>query len=129
MWNSKSLTLNVMQSMSGLLHASSASSVYLFTCSVFGICQAFTNTGSILNLAWTSDGTQVAGAGANGQICFGQLVGLTAEVGPMRAVLTDRNSVEMRHLLEETTDELDFRDRVIKMCLGECVRLAWLSSC
>ncbi|DBA75301.1 hypothetical protein WJX77_003211 [Trebouxia sp. C0004] len=80
--------------------------------------KAFTDTGSILSLAWTSDGTQVAGAGANGQICFGRLVGLTAEVGAMRAVLTDRNSVEMYHLLEETKDELDFRDRVIKMCLG-----------
>ncbi len=96
---------------SGLLHESSE----LHRSAAW---QAFTNTGSILNLAWTSDGTQVAGAGANGQICFGQLVGLTAEVGPMRAVLTDRNSVEMYHLLEETVDELDFRDRVIKMCLG-----------
>ena len=63
----------------------------------------------------------MAGAGANGQICFGRLVGLTVEVGAMRAVLTDRNSVEMYHLLEETKDELDFRDRVIKMCLGKCL--------
>lgn len=63
----------------------------------------------------------MAGAGANGQICFGRLVGLTAEVGAMRAALTDRNSVEMYHLLEETKDELDFRDRVIKMCLGKCL--------
>ena len=36
----------------------------------------------------------------------------------MRATLTDRNSVEVYHLLNETVDELDFRDRVIKMCLG-----------
>ena len=87
--------------------------------SLYATNQAFTDTGSILSLAWTSDGTQVAGAGANGQICFGRLVGLTAEVGAMRAVLTDRNSVEMYHLLEETKDELDFRDRVSKMCLGK----------
>ena len=81
--------------------------------------QAATHTGSLLNLAWTPDGTQVAGAGSNGQMCVGQLVGLTAEVGPVRAVLTDRNSIEVYHLLEETKDELDLRDRVIKMCLGK----------
>lgn len=80
--------------------------------------QASTDTGSILNLAWMSDGTQLAGAGANGNICFAQLVGLTANVGPIRATLTDSNSVEVYHLLDETSDELDFRDRVIKMCLG-----------
>ena len=43
---------------------------------------------------------------------------MTAEVGPIRATLTDSNSVEVCHLLDETTDDLDFRDRVIKMCLG-----------
>lgn len=80
--------------------------------------KASTDTGSLLNLAWTSDGTQVAGAGSNGLICIGQLVGLTAEVGSMRAELTDRNTIKMYHLLEETKDELDFRDRVVKMCLG-----------
>lgn len=80
--------------------------------------QAITDTGSILNLSWTADGTQLAGAGANGNICFAQLVGLTAEVGPIRATLTDTNCVKVYHLLDETTDELDFRDRVIKICLG-----------
>lgn len=32
-------------------------------------------SGSIYNVAWTSDGTQLAGAGANGAVVFGQLVG------------------------------------------------------
>lgn len=81
--------------------------------------QACTNTGSISDLAWTADGTQLAGAGANGHICFAQVIGLTAEVGHIRATLTDKNSIEVYHLLDETVDELDFRDRVIKMCLGE----------
>ncbi|KAL3133954.1 Intraflagellar transport protein 80 [Trebouxia sp. C0010 RCD-2024] len=80
--------------------------------------KACTNTGSISDLAWTADGTQLAGAGANGHICFAQVIGLTAEVGHIRATLTDKNSIEVYHLLDETVDELDFRDRVIKMCLG-----------
>lgn len=32
-----------------------------------------TNTGSILNIAWTSDGTQLAGAGGSGAVCFAQV--------------------------------------------------------
>ena len=72
-----------------------------------------------MDLNWTADGTQLAGAGANGQICFAQLVGLAAEVGSTRAVLADKRTVKVCNILEETSDELDFRDRVIKMSLGE----------
>lgn len=32
------------------------------------------DTGSIVNVAWTSDGTHLAGAGGNGTVCFGQLL-------------------------------------------------------
>lgn len=32
-------------------------------------------SGSVYNIAWTSDGTQLAGAGANGAVVFGELVG------------------------------------------------------
>lgn len=80
--------------------------------------QAKTSTGSLLDLAWTADGTQLAAAGASGQVCFAQLVGLTAEVGSTRAVLADNRTIKVYNILEETTDELDFRDRVTKMCLG-----------
>lgn len=72
-----------------------------------------------MDLSWTADGTQLAGAGANGQICFAQLVGLTAEVGSTRAVLADKSTVKVYNILNETADELDFRDRVVKMCLGD----------
>ena len=34
-----------------------------------------TDTGSILNIAWTSDGTQLAGAGGSGAVCFAQVGG------------------------------------------------------
>ena len=50
----------------------------------------------------------MAGAGSNGLICVGQLVGLTAEVGSMRAELTDRNTIEMYHLLEELLSDPDW---------------------
>ena len=33
-----------------------------------------TDSGSVLDISWTSDGTQFAGAGASGAVVFGQLV-------------------------------------------------------
>lgn len=83
------------------------------------LVQAQTELGSIMDLSWTADGTQLAGAGSNGRICFAQLVGLTAEVGSTRALLATKSTVKVYNILEETSDELDFKDRVIKMCLGE----------
>jgi intraflagellar transport protein 80 len=38
-----------------------------------------TDTGSILNIAWTSDGTQLAGAGGSGAVCFAQVGGWIRE--------------------------------------------------
>jgi intraflagellar transport protein 80 len=32
------------------------------------------NSGSLLSVAWSLDGTQIAGVGGNGTILFGQLV-------------------------------------------------------
>jgi hypothetical protein len=32
------------------------------------------NTGTLLSVAWSLDGTQLAGAGGNGTVIFGQLV-------------------------------------------------------
>jgi intraflagellar transport protein 80 len=45
----------------------------LFLCDKTGwaCSKAKLETGSILNIAWTPDGTQLAGAGGNGSVCFG----------------------------------------------------------
>lgn len=32
------------------------------------------NTGTLLSVAWSLDGTQLAGAGGNGTVIFGQLI-------------------------------------------------------
>jgi intraflagellar transport protein 80 len=32
------------------------------------------NTGSLLKLSWSHDGTVVSGAGGNGSVCFGYIV-------------------------------------------------------
>lgn len=46
------------------------------------------DAGSIYSIAWTSDGTQLAAAGGNGAVCFGQIVDRCA-----RATHTQRRGV------------------------------------
>lgn len=75
-------------------------------------------TGSVMSISWTADGTQLAGAGGNGAICFGQVVDVSLEDGRVRAVLEDDHKIVVQDILSETTDDLDFRDKVIKISLG-----------
>mmetsp|Transcript_39397 Transcript_39397/g.47784 ORF Transcript_39397/g.47784 Transcript_39397/m.47784 type:complete len:763 (-) Transcript_39397:804-3092(-) len=77
-----------------------------------------TNTGSILNIAWTTDGTQLAGAGGNGSVCFSQIIDRTIEWKRISATLEENNRIRIQDVLSETIEEQDFRDRVIKMSLG-----------
>uniref|UniRef100_A0A7S2QU27 Intraflagellar transport protein 80 n=2 Tax=Chlamydomonas chlamydogama TaxID=225041 RepID=A0A7S2QU27_9CHLO len=75
-------------------------------------------TGSILSISWTADGTQLAGAGGNGAICFGQVVDVSLEDGRVRVNMEDDHKILVQDIVSETSDELDFRDKVIKISLG-----------
>lgn len=80
--------------------------------------QSYTDTGSIMSISWTADGTQLAGSGGNGSVCFGQVVDVTMEDGRVRVNLEDDHNIIVQDILSETTDKLDFRDKVIKISLG-----------
>jgi hypothetical protein len=69
-------------------------------------------------ISWTADGTQLAAAGGTGALCFGQLVDISAEDNHIYANVEDVNKVVVNDIIAETKDELDFRDRVIWMSLG-----------
>lgn len=63
------------------------SSVFLrcsVPCPQWSYSRAKPQSGSVYNVAWTSDGTQLAGAGANGAVVFGQLVGRWVQAQPVR---------------------------------------------
>ncbi|GBG65480.1 hypothetical protein CBR_g51075 [Chara braunii] len=76
------------------------------------------NSGSLSNIAWTLDGTQLAAAGGNGSLVFGQLIGRKIEWKRITATIEDTNRILIQDVLTETVEELDFRDRVIKASLG-----------
>ena len=77
-----------------------------------------TETGSIASIGWTSDCTQLAGAGANGAVVFGQVLERKVEWQNIEALLKETHKVLVHDILSDMTEELDFRDRVIGMAVG-----------
>ena len=75
------------------------------------------DSGSILNLSWSHDGTVVAGAGGNGAVVFGYVVDKNLSWGSIEATLDEDNKVAICDCLNELNEELDFNDRVVNMSL------------
>ncbi|XP_028275364.1 intraflagellar transport protein 80 homolog [Parambassis ranga] len=76
------------------------------------------NTGSVFSLAWSADGTQMAGACSNGDVIFAHVVEQTWEWKNFVITLTKRRSMQVRNVLNDAVDVLEFRDRVIKSSLA-----------
>ncbi|KAL0481894.1 intraflagellar transport protein 80 [Acrasis kona] len=77
-----------------------------------------TNTGSILNISWTSDGTQLAAAGGNGEVCFAQLVERQLEWRNLVVSINENLKMKVHDILGDTSEEIEFRDKIIKWKLG-----------
>ncbi|XP_037765384.1 intraflagellar transport protein 80 homolog isoform X2 [Chelonia mydas] len=76
------------------------------------------NTGSIFNIAWSIDGTQIAGACGNGHVIFAHVVEQRWEWKNFEITLTKRRTMEVRNVINDAVDLLEFRDRVIKASLN-----------
>ncbi|KAL8593908.1 hypothetical protein ACOMHN_048345 [Nucella lapillus] len=76
------------------------------------------NTGSVFNLAWSSDGTQVAGACGNSHVIFANIIEKRLEWKNYEATVTSSKQIQVRNVMNDVVEKLDFRDRVIKVALG-----------
>ncbi|CAM9332690.1 unnamed protein product [Phaeothamnion confervicola] len=75
--------------------------------------------GSVMRIAWSADGTQVAGAGGDGTVIFAQLIGRSYEWGDVTAVLRWQGGGGIGGAGGDAVEDLDFpRDRVVDMALG-----------
>lgn len=74
-------------------------------------------TGSIYKLAWSSDGTQLAGACANGKVIFAHVVERSVEYGNFRATITEKKSVTVHDVLTDSSELLDVPERVIQLSM------------
>nr|XP_019943475.1 PREDICTED: intraflagellar transport protein 80 homolog isoform X1 [Paralichthys olivaceus] len=85
------------------------------------------NTGSVMNVAWSADGTQLAGACGNGHVIFAHVVEQHWEWKNFVVTLTKRRAMQVRDVTNDAVDILEFRDRVIKASLA-CGHLAVATS-
>eukprot|EP00760_Papus_ankaliazontas_P033723 PhM_4_TR6687/c0_g1_i1/m.56010/K19678/IFT80; intraflagellar transport protein 80 len=77
-----------------------------------------TTTGSLLNLSWSHDGTQVAAAGANGKVAFVHIVHRTAAWKNVTCTMTEANRVSLVDVVTERTETLEHRDKIVRMVVG-----------
>jgi len=76
------------------------------------------NFGSILNISWSNDATQVTAACADGNIISAHCINKRLESNELEAVLVSRKTIHVKNVVNDTQDILEMRDRVIKMSLG-----------
>ncbi|XP_008307942.1 intraflagellar transport protein 80 homolog [Cynoglossus semilaevis] len=76
------------------------------------------NTGSVFTIAWSADGTQLAGACGNGHVIFAHVVEQRWEWKNFVITLTKRRTMQVRNVTNDAVDILEFRDRVIKASLA-----------
>ncbi|XP_017775258.1 PREDICTED: intraflagellar transport protein 80 homolog [Nicrophorus vespilloides] len=74
-------------------------------------------TGSIYKLAWSSDGTQLAGACANGQVIFAHVVERSIEYANYTATVSERKTVTVHDVTTDTKEYLDVPERVIQLSM------------
>ncbi|KAF9413201.1 hypothetical protein HW555_008481 [Spodoptera exigua] len=75
-------------------------------------------TGSIYNIAWSSDGTQLAAACANGHVLFAHIIDREYTWKNYACNQIGRKVIAIRDIMTDQNDQLDYPDRVIQIALG-----------
>lgn len=77
------------------------------------------STGSVLNIAWTSDGTQFAGACGGGAILLASVVDRRQEWKNVEITLVEPRKIRVHDAATESLEELSYpRDRVVEFGVG-----------
>ncbi|XP_030758485.1 intraflagellar transport protein 80 homolog isoform X3 [Sitophilus oryzae] len=75
------------------------------------------NTGSIYKMSWSNDGTQLAGACANGHVFFAHVIERHSHYLNYTASLSERKVVTVRNIMDDTVEYLELPERVIQMAM------------
>ncbi|KAG7311155.1 hypothetical protein JYU34_002142 [Plutella xylostella] len=75
------------------------------------------STGSIYNIGWSADGTQLTAACANSQVLFAHIIEREYTWKNYSCTQTGRKVIFIKDILTDQSDELDFPDRVIQIAL------------
>jgi intraflagellar transport protein 80 len=75
-------------------------------------------SGSIMRIAWSDDGTSCAGAGGDGSVVVSTLVNRRLEWKSVEVTLTGATRIEVTNCVTENSEKIDFRARVVDMSIG-----------
>lgn len=82
-------------------------------------CRERPACGSLMDIAWASDSTQLVAAGGNGAAVFAQVIDRVLAWNKIEVKLVDPRKIHVHDVMNETLEEIDFvRDRVIEMSFG-----------
>jgi intraflagellar transport protein 80 len=82
-------------------------------------CRARPQSGSIMSISWTSDGTQFAGAGGNGAVVFAQVIDRHFEWRNSDVTVVSPRRLRVLDTASETSEDIDLaKDRVVEVGLG-----------
>ncbi|CAK8674791.1 intraflagellar transport protein 80 homolog [Clavelina lepadiformis] len=89
-------------------------------CDKAGWCHSLekSSTGSMANIAWSNDSTQVATACSDGNVMFAHCVEKHLEWCEYEVTLVSRKSVEVHNVVNDAHEALELKDRVIKLSLA-----------
>ncbi|KAF5299047.1 hypothetical protein FQA39_LY11593 [Lamprigera yunnana] len=74
-------------------------------------------TGSIYKLHWSSDGTQVAAACANGHVLFAHLIERQVHYLNYTAIVKEQKTIVIQNISDDTLELLELPERVIQVAL------------
>lgn len=76
------------------------------------------SVGSLMNISWSPDGTEILCGSSTGNIIFGHVIEREVIFKNLKATIAGRRMIILKDIVNNTTDTLDFSDRIIKSELG-----------
>jgi intraflagellar transport protein 80 len=81
-------------------------------------CREACKGGSVLALSWTGDSTQIITGGGSGAMGIAQLVDRKTHWRNLICTHSDEKKLHIEDVLNDTHEELEHRDKVIKVAMG-----------
>jgi intraflagellar transport protein 80 len=75
-------------------------------------------SGSLLSLNWSHDGTVVCGAGGNGSVTFGYIVERHLQWSNVEAILDESDRIVVVDSVHGISEQLEFSNRVVNMSMS-----------
>lgn len=71
-------------------------------------------TGSLFNINWSVDGTQIAAGSSSGSLVIGHVIEREAMFKNIKVIMTSRKTMFFEDILTGVTDTLEFSERIIR---------------